>query len=346
MRVTSSAKSASSRRYSASRNRVSELGVALGRMRHGRGSGVCWPCNAQAERGEVRQRPFWGRLPLARWERRQGACGWPGVHYFGTPRRGDGVHMRRSIPAFQSGPEVPRGPAVWRAVRYFRPGPQGSGPLAARCWEAAGRPFLAYVEPVEWGFCPTRNSQHWTSAQRRVPGPDWPPLDEPTLARQRPALSHDGAPADSVAAAATRRPAATYLGCSCRLPGGVPGAGTTLLSPVGGGRSSRSLSAVGGGQMTPFDSASRSLRSGTLGPPTVGDVGRWVSCRASGLHDGSGAGRGCTELAWAAATVTHATCRRIDAPIVVRMRVLRNFIHSENAGTAAAVPTCGNTRTL
>jgi hypothetical protein len=94
-----------------------------------------------------------------------------------------------------------------------------------------------------------------------------------------------------------RSPLRKHVGCSRGMPG-VSGAGM-LLSPVGGGRSSMSLSAVGGGQMTPFDSANRSLRSAVLGPPTVGGAGRWGSSRASGLHDGSGAGRGCTELTWA-----------------------------------------------
>jgi hypothetical protein len=63
-----------------------------------------------------------------------------------------------------------------------------------------------------------------------------------------------------------------YLGCTFGSPPGVPGGGRTLSRPPPGGGTCICGSTPVGGQMTPFDCASLSLRGSELFPsPTVGD---------------------------------------------------------------------------
>jgi len=80
-----------------------------------------------------------------------------------------------------------------------------------------------------------------------------------------------------------------YFGCTFWLPSGVPGGGITLSRPPPGGVTCLSLSNPAGGQITPLDCASLSLKGPELEPsPTVGG-----SPLASGGHatPGSGATR-------------------------------------------------------
>jgi hypothetical protein len=119
---------------------------------------------------------------------------------------------------------------------------------------------------------------------------------------------------------------AGYLGRTSGLPPGVPGAGMTLISPPGGGCSSISRSTPRGGQMTPLDSASRSLRS-RLPRPTVGGTVGGVSL-VSGRHDvsGPGPGAGRTLFCWAAATPIPAVLRMIAMKTAARMRILARAV--------------------
>src|SRR5262249_51979123 len=72
----------------------------------------------------------------------------------------------------------------------------------------------------------------------------------------------------------TERPRAAgekkaYFGCTFGSPPGVPGGGMTLRRPPPGGVTSMPRSITAGGQMTPFDWASLSLKGSELPPPTV-----------------------------------------------------------------------------
>src|SRR3954471_1030657 len=62
-----------------------------------------------------------------------------------------------------------------------------------------------------------------------------------------------------------------YLGCTLGSPPGVPGGGMTFSCPPPGGATRISESTPAGGQITPFESASLSLRLVELAPPD----GRW-----------------------------------------------------------------------
>jgi hypothetical protein len=138
---------------------------------------------------------------------------------------------------------------------------------------------------------------------------------------------------------------AGYFGCTFGSPPGEPGGGITGMRPVSAGGIAMSRSWLSGGQMTPFDCASLSLRVPPDSPlPVVGDPMLGVQATLGGVGvPVAGGSDGTVDCAQAVVTAAPTMADDSNSVRSCRMAFSRFNAVGENAGRVIHVPPAKNT---